>query len=46
MELASASTTERSLLIVEDDKSFLTRLARAMEGRGFSVTTANRSPRD
>ena len=24
-----------SLLIVEDDKPFLTRLARAMEGRGF-----------
>ena len=32
--------TERSLLIVEDDKSFLQRLARAMEGRGFLVTTA------
>jgi len=31
---------ERSLLIVEDDKSFLQRLARAMEGRGFVVTTA------
>ena len=31
---------ERSLLIVEDDKSFLTRLARAMEARGFSVATA------
>jgi len=31
---------DRSLLIVEDDKSFLTRLARAMEGRGFVVTTA------
>src|SRR2546423_6547937 len=31
---------ERSLLIVEDDKSFLQRLARAMEGRGFAVTTA------
>jgi two-component system, response regulator RegA len=31
---------ERSLLIVEDDKSFLQRLARAMEGRGFIVTTA------
>ncbi len=31
---------ERSLLIVEDDKSFLQRLARAMEGRGFTVTTA------
>ena len=31
---------ERSLLIVEDDKSFLQRLARAMEARGFIVTTA------
>src|SRR6202050_5465960 len=31
---------ERSLLIVEDDKSFLQRLRRAMEGRGFVVTTA------
>jgi two-component system, response regulator RegA len=31
---------ERSLLIVEDDKSFLQRLARAMESRGFDVTTA------
>ena len=31
---------ERSLLIVDDDKSFLQRLARAMETRGFAVTTA------
>jgi two-component system, response regulator RegA len=31
---------ERSLLIVDDDRPFLTRLARAMEGRGYSVTTA------
>src|SRR3954462_11328494 len=31
---------ERTLLIVEDDKSFLQRLARAMESRGFVVTTA------
>jgi two-component system response regulator RegA len=30
--------TERTLLIVEDDKSFLQRLARAMEARGFVVT--------
>jgi two-component system response regulator RegA len=35
-----ADLTERSLLIVEDDKSFLQRLARAMESRGFEVTTA------
>src|SRR3979411_1102727 len=38
-ELASPQG-DRSLLIVEDDKSFLQRLARAMEGRGFTVTTA------
>jgi two-component system response regulator RegA len=31
---------ERSLLIVEDDHSFLQRLAKALEQRGFSVTTA------
>jgi two-component system, response regulator RegA len=36
----AAMPGERSLLIVEDDKSFLQRLARAMEGRGFVVTTA------
>ena len=32
--------TERTLLIVEDDKAFLQRLARAMEARGFEVRTA------
>jgi two-component system, response regulator RegA len=37
---ASAVPSERSLLIVEDDKSFLQRLARAMETRGFTVSTA------
>src|ERR1700686_4403547 len=37
---AAALPNERSLLIVEDDKSFLQRLPRAMEGRGFVVTTA------
>src|ERR1044072_8687267 len=31
---------ERTLLIVEDDKSFLTRLARALEQRGFAGSTA------
>jgi two-component system, response regulator RegA len=36
-----APSGERSLLIVEDDKSFLQRLARAMETRGFVVTTAD-----
>ena len=29
-----------SLLLVDDDKPFLTRLARAMETRGFDVRTA------
>jgi two-component system response regulator RegA len=37
---AAAVPSERSLLIVEDDKSFILRLARAMEARGFVVTTA------
>lgn len=32
---------DRSLLLVEDDKPFLTRLARAMEARGFTVDTAD-----
>jgi two-component system response regulator RegA len=32
--------TERTLLIVEDDRPFLSRLARAMETRGFAVRTA------
>jgi len=29
-----------SLLIVDDDRPFVTRLGRAMEGRGFAVSTA------
>jgi two-component system, response regulator RegA len=33
--------SDRSLLIVEDDKPFLERLARAMEGRGFAVTSCD-----
>ena len=40
METAAASPRDRSLLIVEDDKPFVARLARAMEARGFTVTTA------
>ena len=50
MELAMTVTTtppaienipgERTLLIVEDDRPFLQRLAKALEGRGFIVTTA------
>ena len=37
---AAVLPTDRSLLIVEDDKSFVARLARALEARGFVVTTA------
>jgi two-component system response regulator RegA len=33
-------SSERSLLIVEDDRSFLQRLAKALESRGFAVSTA------
>jgi two-component system response regulator RegA len=33
--------SDRSLLFVEDDKPFLERLARAMEGRGFAVTSCD-----
>jgi two-component system response regulator RegA len=36
-----AGHTDRSLLIVEDDKPFLERLARAMETRGFTVTACD-----
>jgi two-component system, response regulator RegA len=35
-----ALPAERTLLIVEDDASFLGRLAKALEARGFTVTTA------
>ena len=35
-----AALADRSLLIVDDDSAFLTRLARAMERRGFEVRTA------
>ena len=41
---AAAEVTEivdRSLLIVEDDKAFLERLSRAMETRGFTVTSCD-----
>ena len=31
---------DKTLLLVDDDKPFLTRLARAMEARGFEVRTA------
>ena len=36
-----AEQADRSLLIVEDDKPFLERLARAMETRGFAVTSCD-----
>ena len=36
----TAPAEDRSLLIVDDDKPFLTRLTRAMEARGFAVRTA------
>ncbi len=39
-DLALDLPADRSLLIVEDDKPFLTRLARAMEARGFAVAIA------
>src|SRR3954453_20381089 len=40
-DIAVAPAGDRSLLIVEDDKSFLVRLARAMEPRGFSAAPAD-----
>ncbi len=39
-ESNSGISGDASLLIVDDDRPFLTRLARAMEGRGFGVDTA------
>ena len=37
----SAEANDMSLLIVDDDKPFLQRLARAMETRGYVVDTAD-----
>jgi two-component system, response regulator RegA len=37
---ASVASPEKTLLIVEDDRPFLQRLASAMQTRGFAVTTA------
>ena len=34
-------TEDRSLVLVDDDRAFAVRLARAMESRGFSVRTAH-----
>ena len=44
-QIAQPATSEtvpgdRSVLVVEDDKSFLQRLAKALESRGFTVATA------
>ncbi len=38
--LPSGPSSDNSLLIVDDDRAFATRLARAMESRGFSVQVA------
>jgi two-component system response regulator RegA len=41
-EIAAAMLpADRSLLIVDDDRPFLQRLSRAMEARGFAVTSAD-----
>ncbi len=40
LENAGSIGDDNSLLIVDDDRPFLTRLARAMETRGFQVETA------
>jgi two-component system response regulator RegA len=37
---APAQASDRTLLIVEDDRPLRERLARAMEARGFTVTIA------
>ncbi len=37
-ERPSSNHADRSLLIVDDDKPFSTRLARAMEARGYGST--------
>ncbi|MGA7328107.1 MAG: ActR/PrrA/RegA family redox response regulator transcription factor [Rhodomicrobium sp.] len=38
---ASTAGTDNTLLIVDDDKPFLSRLAKAMEARGYEVRTAD-----
>ena len=39
--LGLESMADKSLLIVDDDRAFCQRLARAMESRGFTVVTAS-----
>ncbi len=41
MQVHAQSATDKSLLIVDDDKPFLQRVARAMEARGYAVRTAD-----
>jgi two-component system response regulator RegA len=41
MSKTQTAAGEMTLLIVDDDKPFLQRLARAMEARGYSVDTAD-----
>jgi two-component system, response regulator RegA len=38
--MSESTESDRSLLLVDDDKPFLARLARAMESRGYVVTAA------
>jgi len=40
-DISQLDDEERTLLLVDDDKPFLTRLERAMEKRGFLVTSAD-----
>ena len=40
-EVPFEARADKSLLIVDDDKPFSTRLARAMEGRGYAVRVAD-----
>ena len=39
--MSETVSSERSLLIIDDDEPFRTRLVRAMERRGFQVTSAD-----
>jgi len=41
MAVSETASNERSLLIIDDDEPFRTRLARAMERRGFVVTAVD-----
>jgi two-component system, response regulator RegA len=41
MNMIEASSADKSLLILDDDKAFLTRLTRAMETRGYAVVPAD-----